>query len=166
MTTSAFTVVWMTVGVIFTAQVTAILTSNLTTEELENQPIRGPGDFQNRLLGTIEGSAAESWIERNLFTATSFETLSEGVGALKSEKIEALVYDSLPLKQYVLHTLDSGVELVGPAFGTHGHAILMEPGSEYVEGVNHALERLFRAGYIDFLNHKWFGVTFRDRYWE
>lgn len=164
--TSAFTIFWMTLGVIFTAQVTAVLTSNLTTEKLENQPIRGPGDFHGRMLGTIEGSAAESWIERNLFTAASFADLPKGVTALKSGEIDALVYDSLPLKQFVLHTLDSGVELVGPAFGTHGHTVLMRPQSTKKDEVNRSLRELFEAGYIDFLNHKWFGVTFGDRYWE
>lgn len=93
--------IWMFSGLLFISGLTASVASSLTVNQLSwnNNSI---ADFKSRSSGTIQSTGTENYLRRHFFKdIVLFKGLTEGLDALKNNKVEAFLYDE-PILKYRL----------------------------------------------------------------
>ncbi len=147
---------WMIVGLLLMAYVTARATTVLTVQELEGS-IAGLEDLADANVVTIEGtSGAEFLSSRNIDFRTR-PNVDEALNALVTGDAEAVVYDA-PVLAYRTNTDFQGrAELVGSVFAPDPYGIAVAQGSELREQVNESLLSMAADGTLDSIHLKWFG---------
>ncbi len=93
--------IWMFSGLLFISGLTASVASSLTVNQLSwnNNSIT---DFKSRTSGTIKSTGTENYLRRHFFKdIIPFNGLTEGLDALKNNKVEAFLYDE-PILKYRL----------------------------------------------------------------
>lgn len=142
-------------GTLFTAQITAVLTTSFGQIVANGAPIESPADYGQRLIGTTTDTYAEKWLQNNLFRYRSFPTPIDAVRALESRKVDAAVLDESTLTR-ILETGEFGnLQLVGRPFGEHPHAVFLQKDSPLTNTVNRTLRELIRDGTFANLKRKW-----------
>jgi ABC-type amino acid transport substrate-binding protein len=122
--------------------------------------INGPGDLPGKIVATIGGSAAESWLtghdvpEKNL---RLFPTIQACIEALKEHKVKAVVYDAPILKYNVNSAKDDNLILVPGVFSPGNYGFALQQDSPLRERLNQALLTLSENGTIQLLREKYFG---------
>lgn len=94
--------IWMFAAIIMISGFTASIASSLTVNQLgwEKNNIE---DFKESVVGTVDGSATESWLRKKFFKKIkTFSSVPDGLKALQEGKIEGFVYDE-PLLIYLLN---------------------------------------------------------------
>ncbi len=147
-------------GTIFTAQITALLTTNLSRSLEANAPITGPSDISGRLVGTVKDTYALEWLVGNLITAQGFATLDEALDALERGEVSAVVFDSYALIPAMAQRANSHLRLINSHFGVHPHAILMQKDSPFHQPVNISIARLIEDGSLDEISQRWLAVRY------
>ncbi len=147
-------------GTIFTAQITALLTTNLSRSLEANAPITGPSDISGRLVGTVKDTYALEWLVGNLITAQGYPTLDDALNALERGEVSAVVFDSYALIPAMAQRTDSHLRLIGSHFGVHPHAILMQKDSPYRSAVNTSISHLIENGSLDDITQRWLTVRY------
>ena len=89
---------WMFVSLILVTALTAFVTAKLALAEVGQ--VQGPASLHSAHVGTVEGSAATSLLQREGITARVYPDGSSGVAGLLSGEITALVYGSDVLRYY------------------------------------------------------------------
>lgn len=96
--------IWMFTAVIILSSFTASIASSLTVNHLQwdkNSVL----DFKDTPVGVIDGSATESWMRKRFFTKIkTFETIPEGLEAIKKNKIRAFMHDEPILRFHLKKT--------------------------------------------------------------
>jgi ABC-type amino acid transport substrate-binding protein len=90
---------WMFSAVILTASFTATITSSLTVNQLESN-IRGPDDLMTVRVATVPGSTSAAYLERRHISYVAVATVADGLKAVHTKKVDAMVYDA-PILQYI-----------------------------------------------------------------
>lgn len=97
----AVAVIWMFSGLLFISGLTASVASTLTVEQL-NSDTSNFMDFKDRKVGTIERSSSEEYLRNHFFKEVQvFTKLTDGLDAIKAEKIDAFIYDE-PIIRYMI----------------------------------------------------------------
>ena len=136
-------------GTIFTAQITAVLTTNLAASIEDEAPIAGIGDIRKRKVATVNDSYAQHWLQENLVRTKEYRDVRECISALKREKVSAVVYDEEALRRILKKPGSEGLKLVGSSFGTHPHAIMLGKHSPYLNAINKAVNGLIDSGQMN-----------------
>ena len=95
------TLIWMFAAIIIISGITAAITSALTVSQLES-PVKGLEDLPKVRVGTVADSTSSSYLRAKHISFQPFKTVAEGLEAVSSGKIEAVVYDS-PLLRYLVN---------------------------------------------------------------
>lgn len=102
--------IWMFSGLIFISGFTASIASSLTVEQLHSN-LESLGDFKDKKVGCVKGTNSANFLKRNFFeNLTLSDGLVEGLNVLKSEKVDAFIYDE-PLLRYRIKNDPSFEEL-------------------------------------------------------
>ncbi|EKS42820.1 transporter substrate-binding domain-containing protein [Afipia clevelandensis] len=125
--------VWLVVSVITIAVFTAGVTSVLTTSQIQGT-ISGVSDLTSVRVGTVKGTSSEGDLIRRKLKFTSYETLGEGLKALRGGRLDAFVYDK-PLLTWAirqgfasrLKVLDVLIEQQSYAFALPSDSPLRKP---------------------------------------
>ena len=152
-----FALVWMCAGYFVFAYFIATVTTSFTVDRLEGT-IADPSDLRGKLVGTIDSSTAEEYLIEHDIRATSFQTTDDLYQALRSGKLEAIVYDAPVLQHYAMNAGAGEVELVGSVFDRQNYGIVLPEASPYREMVNEALLKIRETGTYDELYARWFGA--------
>jgi len=125
--------VWLVVSVITIAVFTAGVTSVLTTSQIQGT-ISGVSDLTSVRVGTVKGTSSEGDLIRRKLKFTSYETLGEGLKALRAGRLDAFVYDKPLLTWAVrqgfasrLKVLDVVIEQQSYAFALPSDSPLRKP---------------------------------------
>ncbi len=104
--------IWMFTAVIIISGFTAGIASSLTVNNISSS-YNKIADFKNKDLGTIKGTATNTWLKKNFFTKKrAFVTMEEAVEALSKREIEAIAYDHSSLKSVMKQDTLSQYQLI------------------------------------------------------
>jgi len=154
--------IWMLASVIAISLLTASLSAELTVKSLAGD-IRGPGDLPGRNVATIGGSTSEAWLRKLGATdgqkvgVEVFQDIPSCLDALKSGKVNAVVFDAPVLKFYLNKLGPEDFTLVGGLFERNNYGFGLQQDSPLWERINQVLLDLNENGFTDDLKKKWFG---------
>lgn len=144
-------------GTVFTAEITALLTTGLAASIRATAPITSIGDVGTRPIGTMRESYARTWLQQNLVNVRSFPTLPAAMAALESGSVAGVAYDAQALAQALRAPQAAGLTLVGDNFGSHPHAFMLPKRSPYRDAVNASLDSLLPSPQWQSLTQAWLG---------
>jgi polar amino acid transport system substrate-binding protein len=150
-------IVWMLLSIVLVSLLTASFTTTLTVNSLKGD-INGPSDLPGRDVATIKGSTSEGPLITMGAKVQTFANVTECVAALKSGRVQAVVYDAPMLRYAVNQSGDDKLQMVGPVFDRQNYAFALQDGSALRERINRALLALTERGVGTELRKKWFGA--------
>ena len=138
----AFAAVWMVASMFLVSIFTGAVASYFTVTSLTRAPAN-PSVLAHSRVGALSGTTAEQALAKLLIPWDSVEDLDQGVEAIESEKLDALVYDKA-LLDYVVRDRD---DLIVRIFGEESeeYGLVFAQGSELRERVNIALVKTLNS---------------------
>lgn len=156
--------IWMLASVIAVSLLTASLSAVLTVSSLTGD-INGPSDLPGRTVATVRGSTSETWLEKlgenggAKVHLSVFADVPACLDALKSGRVQAVVFDAPVLKYYVNKLGPEDFVLVGNLFERNNYGFGLQQDSLIREQINQVLLNLNENGVTDDLKKKWFGES-------
>ncbi|MEX0269646.1 transporter substrate-binding domain-containing protein [Leptolyngbyaceae cyanobacterium UHCC 1019] len=149
---------WVFVGIIFITYFTAIITAELTVQELQSN-IQGLVDLQDRPVAVIADPEAIDYLQRqNLQQVIEFSQPESAYEALLAKKVDAVVAPGPLLLYHAAHEGQGKVQIVGIPFREQFYSIVMPKNSPYRKPINQAILTLKENGTYGKIYRKWFGV--------
>ncbi|MGH9186004.1 MAG: transporter substrate-binding domain-containing protein, partial [Acidimicrobiales bacterium] len=146
---------WILFGLVFVAQFTATVTTNLTVNELQSD-ITGPGDLGGHDVVTVSGTTAARYLENREIPFREVESVRAMVDEVAAGAAEAAVYDA-PILAYERERVGSSrVSMVGALLTREYYGIAFPPRSHLAERVNRVLLEIEEDGTAERLNRQWF----------
>ncbi len=151
-------VIWMLTGIGLTAYITATLSATLTVNNLTTD-IKGLGDLKNATVGSVNGSAAATFVQEQKLAFKGYDDIDSACRALAAGEIKAVIYDAPILRYYLSTNPGASLQLVGELFEKQKYAFALQEQSLQRTPVTLALVKAEEDGYLDELDKKWFGPT-------
>ncbi len=152
---------WVFVGIVFVAYFTAIMTAELTVQELQGS-IQGLSDLQNRPVAVVADSEALNYLQKQNLQVIEFPQPEQAYEALLAKKVDALVAPRPLLLYYASHERRDRVQIVGTPFRDQFYSIVMPRDSPYRKPINQAILTLKENGTYAEIYQRWFGVRPQD----
>ncbi|KAH9380360.1 hypothetical protein HPB48_014527 [Haemaphysalis longicornis] len=158
--------VWAGFAMIVVASYTANLAAFLVLEKPEsslsgiNDPrLRNPSE--NFTYATVKGSAVDMYFRRQvelsnmyrIMEGKNYETVEEGIEALKNNQLDAFIWDSSRLEFEAAQHCE--LVTAGEQFGRSGYGIGLQRNSFWVDKVTLTLLEMHESGYMEQLDSKW-----------
>jgi len=124
--------VWMFVGIIWFAGLTATLSSALTVDRITHGEITDLPDLYGKRVAVIEDTTSEEFLRYHNVKLVLTKTLDELLGKLKGGEADAVVYDAPPLMYAA--KLDPTIKVVGRMFAHQNYGIVFpNTGGEFLK---------------------------------
>ncbi|GAA4762955.1 hypothetical protein GCM10023219_04010 [Stakelama sediminis] len=135
----AIALVWMFAAIIIISTFTGMIASSLTEGRLTGQ-IQGVSDLNSASVGSIDGSAAQDWLDEEGIAFHAYPSIEAGLAAVRAHQIDAFVYDR-PLLVYRMRDggEGKGLRLVPGTFGRQDYAFALPQHSAMREPMNRDL---------------------------
>jgi ABC-type amino acid transport substrate-binding protein len=148
--------VWMIIGIIWFAAFTATLTSSLTINRIGHGEIEGLEDLNHKTVAVIKGTTSEIFMHHHNVTLMLAETLDDLVRSLKTNSVDAVVYDA-PALMYTAKQ-DPSIKVVGRMFDEQRYGVVFPQGGQHrlKEIFNIAILEMQKSGAYQEIYHKWF----------
>ena len=144
-------VVWMFVGLVLIAAVTATITAALAIHQLGSR-IRGPEDLPGSWVATLPESAASVYLKEHHIAFKAYPTVGEGLRAVLHHQVDAMVYDAPVLGYYVQTEMGGAIQVLHATFDHEDYGFVIPQGSPLREPINRALLTITREpGWKDVL---------------
>lgn len=150
-------VLWMFAAIFLIAHFTAVMTSNLTLQNLRGN-ITSVNDLPGKAVVTVEGSTASRFLAGRNIGHQRVSTIEQALSALEQGQAQAVVYDAPVLRYYAAHDGRDKVKMVGAPFNNEKYGIALPEGSPLREELNRALLRLVENGTYQDIYARWFGA--------
>ena len=148
-------VIWfMSLGFMFTLYGAGI-SSDLTINRSINS-INSYHDLNNKRVGALSGSIAESFLRKQRITYIPYANLNKMFKDIGDNTLEAVVHDYPVINNYVYNEGAGKVKLAGKIFEKEKYGIILPKESPLTEEVNEALLFLQENGTYNKLLNKWF----------
>jgi ABC-type amino acid transport substrate-binding protein len=131
-------VIWLVVSVITIAVFTAGVTSVLTTSQIQGT-IYSISDLAAVRIGTVKGTSSEGDLLRRKLKFHSYDTLGDGLKALRSGRIDAFVYDKPLLAWAIRQGYASRLKLLDMSIETQNYAFALPPDSKLRKSLSIAI---------------------------
>jgi ABC-type amino acid transport substrate-binding protein len=153
-------IVWMLAGAALFTYITATITSAMTVDTL-NSDAQSVADLKARKwsVGTLAGSTAQAFLERQGLTVKTYADLEAAGAALADNKVKAVVYDAPMLLYYAKNNPDKQLGVVGQLFEKQSYGIAVPAGSPYRKEITRAILALREQGFFEELENKYFGTA-------
>ncbi|MDQ2075809.1 transporter substrate-binding domain-containing protein [Marinimicrobium sp. ABcell2] len=120
--------IWMFAAIILISGFTATIATTLTVSRLETD-IRGLGDLGRARVATVRDSSSAELLRYRGIPFTSIDDLTEAMGALADDELDAVVYDR-PILQYLAYQeYSDSVRVLSTTFERQDYAIALPEGS-------------------------------------
>lgn len=149
-------IVWMVLGIVVIAQITAVVTSAATVERLQND-VSSISDLAGKKVTTVRGTVSEKFVREEGLTPTLVDDISTAEQQLLDGGTDAVVYDSPVLRYFAQNDGSGQVEVVGPLYDPQGYGIALPHDSAQREVLDRALLALDADGTTEELEQRWFG---------
>jgi polar amino acid transport system substrate-binding protein len=143
-------IVWMVASIVAIAVFTASVTSTLTIKHLQGA-VHEVGDLSSVRVGAVAGTSTEGALARLRLPYREFSSPENGLKALRSHSIDALVYDKPLLAWIIRQNFASSIELIDTTFDPQEYAFVLPSNSPLRKGVDVAL--------LDAINSDWWQET-------
>lgn len=134
----ALALVWMFVGVIAVAFLTATATSVLTIAHLRGM-VERPSDLFRLRLGVTAGGAAADYLDHHHVAATSYATYDAALLALDTGAIDAVVANIPVLRAEVSHDWSGRLQVSPIVIEPVLYAVALPQGSPWTNRINRAV---------------------------
>ncbi len=134
----AIAAIWMFIGIIWFAGLTATLSSALTVDHIKHGEIADLPDLYGKKVAVIEDTTSEEFLRYHNVTIVLVNSFDELLANLKDGLSDAIVYDAPPLMYAA--KLDPTIKVVGRMFADQNYGIVF-PNTEGEE-----LKELFDIG--------------------
>jgi polar amino acid transport system substrate-binding protein len=150
------TIMWMIVGVVFIANFTAVITTNLTVSQIQGE-VSSVDDLESGRVTTVRGTTSDSYLREIGIVAVLVDTADEAFAALERGDTDAVVYDA-PILRYFAETEGRGkVTVIGPVFDREYYGIALASDSPLTERIDRALLSMTEDGTYESIYERWFG---------
>ena len=148
--------VWMFVGIIWFAGLTATLSSALTVDRITHGEIADLPDLYGKRVAVIEDTTSEDFLRYHNVKLLLTKTFDELLGKLKGGEADAVVYDAPPLMYAA--KLDPTIKVVGRMFAHQNYGIVFpNTGKEFLKEIFDVEIMLSRQnGEYQKIYDKWF----------
>lgn len=121
-----------------------------------NEAVKGFEDLKGKNVGVQLGTTGDLEVSKMVdVTNTKFNNGSEAILALKSNKVDAVVIDNEPAKNFVKN--NDGLKVVDAGAIKEDYAMaISKDNQELLNSINAALKQLKENGKYDELMKKWF----------
>ena len=143
---------------IFVAQITAALTINAISENIQDL-----NDLDGRRIGTIEGSTSAAFLNLRDLSHRGFEDTEDMFQEFEAGGVEAIVFDSPILAYYVAERSNGDARLLDRVYRAENYGIAFPSDSALRERVDRVLLGLREQGTFEELTRKWFGSAYSGR---
>jgi polar amino acid transport system substrate-binding protein len=118
----AIAAIWMFIGIIWFAGLTATLSSALTVDRIRHGDIADLSDLRGKRVAVLRSTTSEDFLRYHNVKMIVVDTYADLLAALKQGRAEAVVYDAPPL----LHEakLDPDIKVVGELFAHQQYGIV------------------------------------------
>jgi polar amino acid transport system substrate-binding protein len=149
---------WALVGIAMISYLTATATTIMTVDSLGSD-INGPKDLAGKQVATLQGTAADKYLQNLHLKVVEFTKLDDAVDALNAGKVRAVVYDS-PVLMYYLATNDNkDLHLVGHLFDKQKYGFGLQLSSKLRQQLNSALLSVEETEFLAKLDKIYFTPT-------
>ena len=148
--------IWMIIGIIWFAAFTATLTSSMTVNQIGHGGIKSLNDLNNKTVSVIKGTTSENYMQYYDVTIMLSDTFDDLIRALKTEHVDAIVYDA-PALMYAAKK-DPSIKVVGEMFDEQRYGVVFPQGQQnpYKEIFNFAILEIQGSGEYRKIYNKWF----------
>jgi polar amino acid transport system substrate-binding protein len=148
--------IWIFIGIVWFAGLTATLSSVLTVDRIKHGKISDLPDLYGKKVAAIEGTTSEDFLRYHnvkIVLANSFEHL---LAILKDDRSDAIVYDAPPLMYAA--KLDPSITIVGKMFAKQNYGIVFpnSGGEELKELFDFEIMKSLENGKYQKIYDKWF----------
>src|SRR5215468_146224 len=149
---------WMGASVITIAVFTAGVTSQLTAKQLQGT-IHSFRDLKSVRVGAVAASATLPYLDTHKVAYSAYASVRDGLDAVKTGRIDALVHDQPILAWLARKELGSGIEVLETVFDKQNYAIALPNGSPLRAKINLVLVPATQSLWWEERNEKYFGKT-------
>jgi polar amino acid transport system substrate-binding protein len=129
---------WMFVSVILVSIFTAMITSLLTVKQLVPS-IRGLEDLKRENVGTLPYTTSEAFLKNHHIVFKTYPSVLEGLEALESGEIKALVYDIPALRYWIRQQFQGKIEVLPQTYSQENYGIALRDNSPLRKMINRIL---------------------------
>ena len=152
----AVSVIWMLLGILLVAQITATFASEATINRL-NGDIETLSDLYDRKVATVRDTSPAAFARRQGLPVQLVGDVTEAEQLLLDEKVDAVLYDA-PILRYFTQTRGAGrAEMVGPLYDPQGYGVAVPEDSPLSESLDRALLQITEDDTLGALKRRWFG---------
>jgi polar amino acid transport system substrate-binding protein len=157
--TRIVTFLWIFGSVIFVANITASISSQLTVASIEGR-IRGIDDLSDKRIATVANTTAATELADRGFAGNvlSVDNVLKAYELLDSGKVDAIVYDAPVLQYRAQHSGKGSEKVVGKIFRPEPYGIAIPNESPLKEKIDSALLAMNGDGTYAALSQKYFGA--------
>lgn len=153
-------VVWILFGLGTMAYITSTMTSAITAAQLEQMDIENVYDLPGKKVAVGKAGISEKVLGELGIPFIAYSTPLEGMQALLSDDVEAVVADSPTLEYFMLKNPDKGLAFAGPIFyplrnafaGQLEHALL-------VDRISDNIIAMYSRGEVQRLRRRYLGAN-------
>ena len=131
-------VLWLLASVVVIASFTAGITSQMTARQLEGL-VHGEDDLRLVRVGAVAGTETVEILDHDHAKPQTYQTVVEGLQALKSGELDAFVYDRPLLAWVVKEKFYGSLKVLDTIFDPQVYAIALPRGSQIRIPLNVAL---------------------------
>ena len=142
---------WMFTSIIVAAGVIASMTAALTVAELTSR-VRGPEGLADSRVGTVPASTSEAYLRTHRLPYHAYATVLDGLRALATGELDAMVYDAPLLRYLVAKELAGRVTVLPITLERQYYGIALPTGSPWREQIDYVLlEKIRQPAWHDLL---------------
>lgn len=134
----AVALVWMFTSLVVISAFTGSIASSLTAARIDTG-VRSPEDLENARIGAIAGATSDAAMRERRISHKAFRDVGEGLEALASGSIDALVHDGAILLHAVREEYPGELRVLDFRFDAGSYAIALPSGSPLREDVNQSM---------------------------
>ncbi len=149
-------VFWMVTSIIAIAVFTAGITSALTTRQLRGA-VHSTSDLSSVRVGAVQGTSGQETLDRLRIGHRNFATLPDGVKALRTGRIDALVHDKPLLAWVIREDPSSSIELVDATIAPQNYAFAIPLQSPFRRKLDTAILDATNSAWWDRILFQYFG---------
>jgi polar amino acid transport system substrate-binding protein len=148
--------IWMFIGIIWFAGLTATLTSALTVDSIRHGEIMDLTDLYGKKVAVIEDTTSEDFLHYHNVEVVLTSSFDELLSTLKEGRSSAIVYDAPPLLYAA--KLDRSIKVVGEMFDHQNYGVVFpNTGAEELKEIfNLEIMKNMEDGTYQKIYSKWF----------
>ena len=148
--------IWMVISLVAVSSITAGLASafTLSLAELAPSAIREKDDLRGKDIAVVEGKTSLRWGKLYEINAFLTKDLNEAIQILKQGKVEGIIFDEAPLRNYLKQNKKSKLKLANFPLAIQTYGFVLPMGSPLRSQLNIELLDMERNGVTERIKTK------------